>query len=65
MPDENIVLMGGNDVALKNNVWRSTDKSATWTRITANAEWTSRHHQSYVVTQDGSIVLMGIMMGIF
>jgi type II secretory pathway component GspD/PulD (secretin) len=63
LPDDSIVLMGGSDGStsnsLKNDVWRSTDQGATWTEMTAAAEWTARSGHSSVVLQDGSIVLMG------
>ncbi len=39
MPDGSIVLIGGHDdvTGVTNDVWRSTDKGATWTQQTANA----------------------------
>lgn len=61
LPDGSIVLMGGleaNGVS-KNDVWRSTDKGATWTQVTAAAPWSARDFHSAVVLPDGSIVLMG------
>ena len=42
MPDGSIVLMGGNDYGLKNDVWRSTDNGATWTEVNASAGWSAR-----------------------
>ena len=45
MPDGSIVLMGGIDGSVKNDVWRSTDKGATWTQVTANAGWSSGRSQ--------------------
>jgi PKD repeat protein/type II secretory pathway component GspD/PulD (secretin) len=61
LPDGSIVLMGGFDYAghLKNDVWRSTDNGATWTEMTASAEWSARSDHTSVVLPDGSIVLMG------
>ena len=61
MPDGSIVLMGGSDGTnhVINDVWRSTDKGATWTKMTSNAGWTARCAHSSVVMPDGSIVLMG------
>ena len=41
------------------DVWRSTDKGATWTLMTANAGWSGRNDHSSVAMPDGSIVLMG------
>jgi uncharacterized delta-60 repeat protein len=46
---------GGN----KNDVWRSTDKGATWSQMTAHAGWTARYGHSSVVMPDGRIVLVG------
>ncbi len=59
MPDGSIVLMGGWDGSLKNDVWRSTDNGTTWAKINASAGWTARYSHSSVVMPDGSIVLMG------
>ena len=61
MPDGSIVLMGGNDGTMdySNDVWRSTDYGATWTRMTASAGWGRRSYQTSAVMPDGSIVLMG------
>ena len=61
MPDGSIVLMGGFDDhgSYKNDVWRSTDNGATWTRVNASPGWTARQEQSSVAMPDGSIVLMG------
>ncbi|MEN6341317.1 MAG: PKD domain-containing protein, partial [Methanospirillum sp.] len=61
LADGSIVMIGGgvggnND---KNDVWRSTDKGATWTQITASASWPARDGHTSVVLPDGSIVLMG------
>ena len=42
MPDGSIVLMGGNDGSLKNDVWRSTDNGTTWIEVNASAGWTPR-----------------------
>ena len=52
MPDGSIVLMGGN---LENDVWRSTDNGAHWTRVCAASE----RGVGSIVMPDGSIVLMG------
>jgi len=61
MPDGSIVLMGGFDglVTDMNDIWRSTDNGATWTQVTASAEWTPRYGHSSVAMPDGSIVLAG------
>jgi N-acetylneuraminic acid mutarotase len=63
LPDGSIVLMGGYgyDLAFTylNDVWRSTDQGATWTQMTAAAEWTARNEHTSVVLPDDSIVLMG------
>jgi hypothetical protein len=61
MPDGSIVLMGGgNDTSvMMNDTWRSTDKGATWTRMTEHAAWPARFGPSAVVMPDRSIVLAG------
>jgi hypothetical protein len=63
LPDGSIVLMGGYYRAETgihlNDVWRSTDQGATWTQVTAAAEWTARSGHTSVALPDGSIVLMG------
>ena len=61
LPDGSIVLMGGWDAAgyPTNDVWRSTDKGATWTEQNAAAAWVPRYRHTSVVLSDGSIVLMG------
>ena len=61
MPDGSLVLMGGNDGTMDyaDDVWRSTDYGATWTRMTANAGWGRRSYHTSAVMPDGSIVLTG------
>ena len=56
LPDGSIVLMGGTSY---NDVWRSTNYGATWTQMTANAEWSARYGHTSVVIPDGNIVLLG------
>ncbi len=51
--------MGGSGARLYNDVWRSTDKGATWTCVNANAGWSRRERHASVALPDGSIVLMG------
>ena len=60
MPDGSIVLSGwyGN-AGYTNDVWRSTDNGATWSRVNASAGWTARSSHSSVAMPDGSIVLSG------
>jgi uncharacterized delta-60 repeat protein len=61
-PDGSIVLMGGaatDGSGPKNDVWRSTDEGAHWTRQTASAGWPARYYHTSAVMPDGSIVLMG------
>ncbi|MBE0411455.1 MAG: hypothetical protein IBX69_17160, partial [Anaerolineales bacterium] len=53
------VLMGGYDGSRRNDVWRSTDRGATWTQMNGAAGWTARDYHSSVALADGSIVLMG------
>ncbi len=61
MPDGRIVLMGGfaDYYGRKNDVWRSTDKGATWTELNSSAGWSARSGHSSVAMSDGSIVIMG------
>ena len=61
MPDGGIVLIGGNkdNGGLYTDVWRSTDKGATWTEMTESAGWSPRLGINSIVTSDGSIVMMG------
>ena len=62
MPDGSIVLMGGwytNIMTTRRDVWRSTDKGATWMQQTASAGWLARYDHSSVAMTDGSIVLIG------
>jgi subtilisin family serine protease len=63
LPDGSILLMGGGQsegsapATGTNDVWRSADKGATWTRVTADAGWPARSGQGTVAMADGSIVL--------
>jgi hypothetical protein len=65
LPDDSVVLMGGyfgtspDPSAYKNDVWRSTDRGATWTQMTASAGWSERFGHTSVALLDGSVVLMG------
>ena len=62
MPDGSIVLMGGIGggwPGIHNDVWRSTDQGATWTRMTTAAEWAPRYGATSVVMPNGSIILIG------
>ncbi|MBN2147341.1 MAG: hypothetical protein JW726_08130 [Anaerolineales bacterium] len=61
LPDGSIVLMGGYNTSggYRSDVWRSTDNGASWTQMTAAAEWSARTSHSSVALTDGSIVLMG------
>jgi len=61
LADGSIILTGGNDgdLSFKNDVWRSTDKGATWSQVNVSAEWSRRAHHTSVALADGSIVLMG------
>jgi PKD repeat protein len=63
LPDGSIIVMGGMDETgnLKNDVWRSTDKGASWTRVNESAGWSDRSEHTSVVLSDGSILLMGGM----
>jgi PKD repeat protein len=64
LPDGNIVLMGGNITGgflgtRVNDVWRSSNQGANWTRLTASAEWAGRNSLTSVVMPDSSIIMMG------
>jgi hypothetical protein len=60
LPDGSIVVMGGGDRnGYRNDVWRSEDRGATWTQMTASAGWQTRKGQVTVAMPDGSIILMG------
>ena len=60
MPDDSIVLMGGETGSGSvNDTWRSTDEGATWTQVNASPGWSARRQLSSVAMPDGSIVLMG------
>ena len=61
MPDGSIVLMGGNDNRghLLNDTWRTTDKGATWSKVSQSAGWPGRFYHNSVALPDGSIVLLG------
>jgi PKD repeat protein len=61
LPDGSIVLMGGvdNKSVYYNDTWRSADKGATWSLVSAQAPWIARWGHTSVVLPDGSIILMG------
>lgn len=62
LPDGSIVLMGGcrgSTSTYYNDVWRSTDRGATWTCINASAGWAGRCLFAAGVLPDGSIVIAG------
>ena len=63
LPDGSIVMMAGtmdnSQYSFMNDVWRSTDKGATWTEVNASPGWSGRSAPSSVALPDGSIVLMG------
>jgi hypothetical protein len=56
--------MGGNSASgTLNDVWRSTDKGATWSQITANANWSARKGLRAVSAGQNSILMTGGMDG--
>jgi len=64
LPDGSIVLMGGVEEGLLNDVWRSADGGTTWTEVIAEGvKWSPRFFHSSVALPDGNIVLMGGMGG--
>jgi hypothetical protein len=61
MPDNSIVLMGGENSNYHdlNDTWRTTDEGKTWVEVNSSPGWLSRRSPTSVVMPDGSIVLMG------
>jgi len=61
LPDGSVVIIGGQSAVVVEckDVWRSTDQGATWTQLSANAEWPGRMFHTSVTLPDGSIVVMG------
>jgi metallophosphoesterase (TIGR03768 family) len=61
MPDGSIILTGGFNgyTAFSNDVWRSTNEGASWTRVNANPGWSPRFGHTTVAMPDGSIILAG------
>jgi hypothetical protein len=65
MPDGSVIITGGYTFGngYWNDVWRSTDKGATWSRVNPGAAWPGRILHTSVVMHDGSIILMGGQVG--
>jgi hypothetical protein len=59
MSDGSIIVLGGYTPDMMTDVWRSTDKGATWTRMSASAGWTPRGYLNSVAMPDGSILMLG------
>jgi PKD repeat protein len=62
LSDDSIVLMAGynpDSGAWVNDVWRSTDKGATWKQQTTDSGFPVRQEAPAVALSDGSIVVMG------
>jgi hypothetical protein len=59
LSDDSIILLGGYDGNLKNDVWVSVNQGISWRILTTSAGWSARIQHSSVVMSDGSIVLMG------
>ena len=59
LPDDSIVLMGGDDGSLINDVWMSNDAGSTWIEMNSSSSWSPRRGHSSVALPDGSIVVMG------
>ncbi len=61
MPDGSILLMGGSNSNYDglNDIWKSTDRGATWTRQTDHASWRGCWSPISVLMPDGSLMLMG------
>ena len=61
LPDNSIVLLGG-QVGIneaQNDMWRSTNYGATWTRVNASSGWSQRSFHSSLVLRSGNILLTG------
>jgi PKD repeat protein len=62
MPDNTIVLMGGQSTAgppFNNDTWISKNKGATWTLTNLTAGWIGRTSGGSTVLPDGSIIILG------
>ncbi len=64
LSDGSVLLTGGLEVAIagdapRNDVWRSTDRGASWTQRTAAASWSARWGHALVALGDGGVVVMG------
>jgi PKD repeat protein len=59
MPDGSIILAGGSSGSVRNDVWRSTDKGATWIQLDTAAEWNARYGAPMVSLPNGSVVIIG------
>jgi hypothetical protein len=61
LPGGSLLVMGGDNTSVTyyNDAWLSTDLGATWTELSASAEWSARWHHTSVGLPDGSVVLMG------
>jgi len=61
LSDGSIVFMGGldNRSVSYNDTWRSADKGATWSQVSAKAPWIARWGHTSVVLADDSILVMG------
>jgi hypothetical protein len=62
MPDQSVLVMGGlyniGDVHYR-DVWRSTNRGASWVRVNASAGWAARSGHTSVALRDGSVLVMG------
>ena len=54
-----LLLYGGSNPTLLNDVWRSDDFGATWTEVTAPAIWSGRDGPANAATEDGTLVIAG------
>jgi uncharacterized repeat protein (TIGR02543 family) len=62
LPDGSVLVMGGGQATSPfylNDVWRSTDGGANWSKLTASAGWEARRAHTSVVLQDGDVLVMG------
>lgn len=66
LSDGSIVIMGGRNKLFNsflNDVWRSTDKGASWNLLNSDPGWIGRGYFSCVAMADGGIIMIGGLGG--
>jgi len=61
MPDDSVVILGGKTgtTTKANDVWRSTTNGISWVQVNASAGWLGKLAHAGVLTNNGSILVMG------